>query len=129
MTTFNRLQVPTAMPEDTSSTPMNPVAGADASAMYPPQGASGLAEALGIELNSGFGEADSFLSLDQPEVLCNQCVHGHVLRSRAATQNRKPDGTPFYFLFGQCLRTSPPMALDDLRVEQCNQFTPKEPTP
>jgi len=98
-------------------------------AMFPPQAPTYLAESLGVELNPAspnFRE-DSLLNLDAPEVLCNHCIHGHVLRSRAATQNRKPDGSPFYLLYGQCLRVSPPMSLDDLRVEHCNQYVAVNP--
>jgi hypothetical protein len=94
--------------------------------MFPPQDpGSYLGEALGVEF-SGASYAGSLSDLTAPEVLCNRCVHGHVLKSRAATQNRKPDGSPFYLLFGQCLRVTPPMSLDDLRVEHCNQFQPVE---
>lgn len=124
MVTFNRLSPPLA---DNVSKPDSEAAdsGADQSAgsVFPVQGpGSYLADALGIESFSGPTYEGSLTDLTAPEVLCNRCKHGHILKSRAATQNRKPDGSPFYFLFGQCLRVAPPMSLDDLRVEHCNQF-------
>jgi hypothetical protein len=96
--------------------------------MFPPQAPSPLAEIIGVELSHNYAGESSMSSMDDEAVLCHRCVHGHMIKSRAATQNRKPDGSPYYFLYGQCLRVSPPMALDDLRVEHCNQFDAKEPT-
>ena len=126
MSTFNRLQPPAAPPEPAPQASSPVASSADAvAAMFPPQAPNGyLADALGVPLTAGPMYEGSLTDLTAPEVLCNHCVHGHVLKSRAATQNRKPDGSPFYFLFGQCLRVSPPMSLDDLRVEHCNQFKP-----
>ena len=136
MSTFNRLQPPSAKTADQPTPPK--VEGVDyenpssatydqVAAMFPPQAPNSyLADALGVELSSGPSYEGSLTDLTAPEVLCNRCVHGHILKSRAATQNRKADGSPFYFLFGQCLRVSPPMSLDDLRVEHCNQFQPVE---
>lgn len=126
LTTFNRLKIPEAFSDapppaspSTSTEPVNPL-----SAMFPPQVPNYLAEELNVELKPEPAQfnVDSLTGLDSPSVLCNRCVHGHILKSRAATQNRKPDGSPFYFLYGQCLRVTPPMSLDDLRVEHCNQF-------
>ena len=134
VSTFNRLQPPMANTPDvqpsfqppTESAPhtggVDPVA-----AMFPPQPAgSYLADILGVEVVGEKNYEGSLTDLTAPEVLCNKCAHGHILKSRAATQNRKADGTPFYFLFGQCLRVTPPMSLDDLRVEHCNQFQPAQ---
>lgn len=124
MSTFNRLQPPAAQPSAAPQVaPANATTDEQVAAMFPPQPpGSYLTDTLGVELQAGPSYEGSLTDLTAPEVLCNRCVHGHILKSRAATQNRKPDGSPFYFLFGQCLRVAPPMSLDDLRVEHCNQF-------
>ena len=102
--------------------------GASPEAVFPTQGdASYLYDVLQVEPATRFkDDEDSFLNLTDPEVLCNTCKHGFIVKSRAPVQNRKPDGTPFYFTYGQCVKVTPPMPLDDLRVEVCNQFEPKE---
>ena len=124
MSTFNRLQPPAAPPPATPQVaPASATVDEQVALMFPPQGpGSYLTDTLGVELQPGPSYEGSLTDLTAPEVLCHRCVHGHILKSRAATQNRKPDGSPFYFLFGQCLRVAPPMSLDDLRVEHCNQF-------
>ena len=129
MSTFNRLSVPPdnnpapASSQTNDSAPSPAGMSDNLGAMFPPLApASYLADAVGVDL-VGLRQ-DSLTDLTAPEVLCNRCAFGHILKSRAATQNRKADGSPFYFLFGQCLRVTPPMSLDDLRVEHCNQFKP-----
>lgn len=89
--------------------------------VFPVQGAEYLHEELGVA-PSGFRDDDGFSALTDPNVLCNRCVHGFIVQSPAAVANRKPDGSVYRITYGQCLRTVPPMSLDDLRPEVCNQF-------
>jgi len=86
--------------------------------MPPDPGGWGLG---GDALNYPLG--DSLTGLDNPEVLCTRCVHGHVIRARAATQNRRPDGSPFTEMKGWCNFPTPPIDLGyTLRVTECNRF-------
>ena len=95
-----------------------------AESMFPVVGADYLYEAVGATGPSSFQDDDGFLPLTAPEVLCNKCVHGFIVKSRAPVQNKKPDGSSYKFVYGQCLYVSPPMSLDDLRVEECSMYTP-----
>jgi hypothetical protein len=114
-------------PEPTPEVAAKLSSGATPDAVFPAQGdASYLYDVLEVEPATRFKDEDGFLNLTDPEVLCNKCKHGFIVKSRAPVQNRKPDGSPFYFTYGQCVKVTPPMSLDDLRVEVCNQYEAKE---
>ena len=67
--------------------------------------------------------ADSLIALNDPKVLCNACVHGHVVESAAATHNRRDDGTAFVEFSGRCLiAPAAPMDLELMRPLRCSRY-------
>jgi hypothetical protein len=67
---------------------------------------------------------DSMIPLT--ETCCMTCVHGHIIRGSAPVRNRRPDGTAFELAWAQCLVTTPPTSLEELRPIECSRYDPTE---